>query len=124
MLDPVRVRGFLDIFGAWDPTLAFVMGGAIAVGFFAFVSKQFPDLTVFAGSPAVVALDMAQRSLPALQLTELTDPHPLPQPVLVPPYAGPRMPGPAPATGRERVPLAVASLATAGAGFAVLRRRR
>lgn len=94
------------------------------VGFFAFVSKQFPDLTVFAGSPAVVALDMAQRSLPALQLTELTDPHPLPQPVLVPPYAGPRMPGPAPATGRERVPLAVASLATAGAGFAVLRRRR
>lgn len=94
------------------------------VGFFAFVSKQFPDLTVFAGSPAVVALDMAQRSLPALQLTELTDPHPLPQPVPVPPYAGPRMPGPAPATGRERVPLAVASLATAGVGLAVLRRRR
>lgn len=29
MLDPVRVRGFLDIFGNWDPTLAFVMGGAI-----------------------------------------------------------------------------------------------
>lgn len=29
MLDPVRVRGFLDIAGAWDPTLAFVMGGAI-----------------------------------------------------------------------------------------------
>jgi uncharacterized membrane protein YedE/YeeE len=29
MLDPVRVRGFLDLFGRWDPTLAFVMGGAI-----------------------------------------------------------------------------------------------
>lgn len=29
MLDPVRVRGFLDLFGEWDPTLAFVMGGAI-----------------------------------------------------------------------------------------------
>ena len=29
MLDPVRVRGFLDLFGAWDPTLAFVMGGAM-----------------------------------------------------------------------------------------------
>lgn len=29
MLDPVRVRGFLDIAGTWDPTLAFVMGGAI-----------------------------------------------------------------------------------------------
>ncbi len=31
MMDPQRVRGFLDIFGAWDPTLAFVMGGAIFV---------------------------------------------------------------------------------------------
>ena len=29
MLDPVRVRGFLDLFGEWDPTLAFVMGGAM-----------------------------------------------------------------------------------------------
>lgn len=29
MLDPVRVRGFLDLFGQWDPTLAFVMGGAM-----------------------------------------------------------------------------------------------
>ncbi|MDE8346602.1 MAG: YeeE/YedE family protein [Acidocella sp.] len=29
MADPARVRGFLDIFGAWDETLAFVMGGAI-----------------------------------------------------------------------------------------------
>lgn len=31
MLDPARVRGFLDIFGAWDPSLAFVLGGAVAV---------------------------------------------------------------------------------------------
>ncbi len=29
MTDTRRVQGFLDIFGAWDPTLAFVMGGAI-----------------------------------------------------------------------------------------------
>lgn len=29
MADPQRVQGFLDIFGAWDPTLAFVMTGAI-----------------------------------------------------------------------------------------------
>ena len=29
MTDPARVRGFLDIFGNWDPTLAFVMGGAV-----------------------------------------------------------------------------------------------
>ncbi len=31
MTDPARVAGFLDLFGAWDPTLAFVMGGALAV---------------------------------------------------------------------------------------------
>lgn len=31
MTDPARVRGFLDIFSDWDPTLAFVMGGAVIV---------------------------------------------------------------------------------------------
>lgn len=31
MTDPVRVRSFLNLFGAWDPTLAFVMGGAVLV---------------------------------------------------------------------------------------------
>ncbi len=31
MTDPARVRGFLDLFGDWDPTLAFVMGGALIV---------------------------------------------------------------------------------------------
>lgn len=29
MIDPARVRAFLDIGGAWNPTLAFVMGGAL-----------------------------------------------------------------------------------------------
>ena len=36
MTDPAKVLGFLDLFGIWNPSLAFVMGGAIAVGFFAF----------------------------------------------------------------------------------------
>ena len=36
MTDPGKVVGFLDLGGAWDPSLALVMGGAIAVGFFAF----------------------------------------------------------------------------------------
>src|SRR3546814_19418821 len=31
MTNPARVRGFLDVFGAWDPTLAFVMGSAVLV---------------------------------------------------------------------------------------------
>ena len=29
MTNTAKVQGFLDIFGAWDPTLMFVMGGAI-----------------------------------------------------------------------------------------------
>ncbi|MFP8834091.1 DUF6691 family protein [Hydrogenophaga sp. XSHU_21] len=41
MTDPGKVLGFLDLFGNWDPSLAFVMGGAIAVGFFAYaLAKQ------------------------------------------------------------------------------------
>lgn len=31
MIDPQKVIGFLDITGRWDPTLAFVMGGAVMV---------------------------------------------------------------------------------------------
>jgi len=34
MTNPAKVIGFLDVTGAWDPTLAFVMGGAIGVHFF------------------------------------------------------------------------------------------
>jgi uncharacterized protein len=41
MTDPGKVLGFLDLFGAWDPSLAFVMGGAILVGMGAFaVAKR------------------------------------------------------------------------------------
>jgi len=31
MINPARVIGFLDIAGRWDPTLMFVMGGALAI---------------------------------------------------------------------------------------------
>ncbi len=31
MADPAKVIGFLDVAGEWDPTLAFVMGGALLV---------------------------------------------------------------------------------------------
>lgn len=33
MVNPAKVLGFLDLFGAWDASLAFVMAGAIAVTF-------------------------------------------------------------------------------------------
>ncbi len=36
MINPARVLAFLDIFGAWDPTLAYVMGGGLAIGLVAF----------------------------------------------------------------------------------------
>ena len=36
MTDPFKVLGFLDLAGNWDPSLAFVMGGAILVGLPAF----------------------------------------------------------------------------------------
>ncbi len=41
MTDPGKVIGFLDLAGAWDPSLALVMGGAIAVGVGAFaIARQ------------------------------------------------------------------------------------
>lgn len=36
MANPEKVLGFLDLAGLWDPSLAFVMGGAILVGLVAF----------------------------------------------------------------------------------------
>jgi uncharacterized protein len=36
MTQPQKVIGFLDFFGNWDPSLLFVMGGAIAVHFLAY----------------------------------------------------------------------------------------
>ncbi len=36
MTDPSKVIGFLDLFGAWDPALAFVMGGAVVTYLAAF----------------------------------------------------------------------------------------
>ncbi|MGP8434234.1 DUF6691 family protein [Paraburkholderia fungorum] len=37
MANPAKVLGFLDVAGRWDPSLAFVMAGAIAVGSIAFL---------------------------------------------------------------------------------------
>ena len=40
MTDPSKIKAFLDVFGAWDPSLALVMAGAIAVGLFAFAQAR------------------------------------------------------------------------------------
>jgi len=46
MTDPGKVLAFLDVAGLWDPSLAFVMAGAIALGVFAFAiaKKRNKDL--------------------------------------------------------------------------------
>lgn len=36
MADPAKVLGFLDLAGAWDPSLMLVMAGAVSVGLVAF----------------------------------------------------------------------------------------
>lgn len=43
MSDPAKVLGFLDVAGPWDPSLALVMVGAIAVGLVAFKVAQRRD---------------------------------------------------------------------------------
>ena len=50
MTDPGKIIGFLDIFGAWDPSLAFVMMGAIAVGFVAFALAKKRTTTILGGA--------------------------------------------------------------------------
>jgi uncharacterized membrane protein YedE/YeeE len=41
MANPAKVLGFLDLAGAWDPSLILVMAGAIMVGIFAFfIARQ------------------------------------------------------------------------------------
>ena len=42
MTNPAKVLGFLDLAGNWDPSLAFVMGGALLVGslVFPFATKR------------------------------------------------------------------------------------
>ena len=50
MTDPGKVIGFLDLFGAWDPSLAMVMGGAVVVGFFAFALAKKRTTTFLGGA--------------------------------------------------------------------------
>lgn len=40
MTDPAKVLGFLDLAGAWNPSLALVMVGAVVVGLFAFAAAR------------------------------------------------------------------------------------
>lgn len=47
MTNPAVVIGFLDITGNWNPSLAFVMLGAISIAFFAFMRAESKQQTIF-----------------------------------------------------------------------------
>lgn len=53
MVNPAKVLGFLDIAGAWDPSLAFVLGGAVAVWGGAFAVTKRMRAPVFAAAFAI-----------------------------------------------------------------------
>ncbi|MYM67974.1 YeeE/YedE family protein [Pseudoduganella sp. FT55W] len=46
MANPAKVLAFLDLAGNWDPSLIFVMCGAIGVGFFAFLWAKSRQTTL------------------------------------------------------------------------------
>ena len=50
MTDTAKVQGWLDVFGTWDPTLAFVMGGAMIPMAIAWTLRQRRDTPVLGGT--------------------------------------------------------------------------
>ncbi|WP_431097670.1 DUF6691 family protein [Polaromonas aquatica] len=65
MANPAKVLGFLDLAGAWDPSLALVMGGAIAVGFFAFLAAQKRSRSLLGAEMNLPAAGLVDRRLVA-----------------------------------------------------------
>ena len=50
MTDTAKVQGWLDLFGAWDPTLAFVLGGAILPMVLAWIVAKRRSTAVLGGA--------------------------------------------------------------------------
>jgi len=61
MTQPTKVLGFLDVFGLWDPTLAFVMGSALVVahiGFRKVLKRSCPVLVSKFDLPTARSIDL------------------------------------------------------------------
>lgn len=69
MTNPAKVQGFLDLAGRWDPSLAFVMGGAVLVGALAFRFSRERERALLGG---VMRLPTARRIDRRLVLGSLT----------------------------------------------------
>ena len=60
MIDPAKILNFLDIFGTWDPSLAFVMGGGLLVNAIAtpfIMRRKTPILAEFFRTPTKHQVD-------------------------------------------------------------------
>ena len=60
MTQPLKVLAFLDVTGAWDPALLFVMGGAVAVTFMGYrlvLRRPAPVFSTRFGLPTNTAID-------------------------------------------------------------------
>ncbi len=60
MINPAKIQGFLDVAGAWDPSLAFVMGGAVAVTLVTFrfiLGQPAPRLAAGFQVPTAAGID-------------------------------------------------------------------
>ncbi|RZL09301.1 MAG: YeeE/YedE family protein [Rubrivivax sp.] len=63
MADPAKVLGFLDLAGAWDPSLAFVMLGAIAVGLVSFAVARGRTVSLLGAEMRLPAARQIDRRL-------------------------------------------------------------
>ncbi len=64
MINPARVLGFLDLFGgAWDPTLGFVMGGAVLVMAVAWLLADTRQTPIYGGDMPGAASSIIDRKL-------------------------------------------------------------
>lgn len=63
MVNPVRVLGFLDVAGVWDPTLAFVMGGAVAASAIGYAVSRRIRAPLFGASFFIPENRMLDRQL-------------------------------------------------------------
>lgn len=63
MVNPARVRAFLDVFGEWDPSLAFVMIGAIGVTAIAWIIANRRRQALFGGPLPAAPSEVVDRKL-------------------------------------------------------------